>query len=119
MSTIENEPFTILEKIPLKRHMWWNDLGEVSRGADVEDLGGLIGFLKIKSRLDIIEALIPFWDPAYNVFLFSEEIGVYAGHSGNIRNWYQVTPRVMTPQKFLDLLSTSGEVKDGNLAERF
>ncbi|XP_019265452.1 PREDICTED: uncharacterized protein LOC109243018 [Nicotiana attenuata] len=127
MSTIENEPFTILEKIPLELHMWWNDLGEVSRGTAIKALGGLIGLLKIKPRLDIIEALVPFWDPTHNVFhIFDfvltptlEEIAGYAGFSGNLRNWYPVAPRVVTPHKFLDLLSISWELKVGNLADGF
>nr|XP_009798214.1 PREDICTED: uncharacterized protein LOC104244481 isoform X1 [Nicotiana sylvestris] len=127
MSTIENEPFTVLEKILFELHIWWNDLREVSRGAAVKALGGLIGLWKIKLRLEIIEALIPFWDPTHNVFHFSdfeltptlEKIVGYAGLSGNLRNRYPVAPRAVTPHKFLDLLSISQEVKDGNLAEGF
>ncbi|XP_070015857.1 uncharacterized mitochondrial protein AtMg00370-like [Nicotiana sylvestris] len=60
MSTIENEPFTVHEEILLELHMWWNDLGEVSRKTMIKALGGLVGVRKIKPRKDIIEALIPF-----------------------------------------------------------
>nr|XP_009791620.1 PREDICTED: uncharacterized protein LOC104238839 [Nicotiana sylvestris] len=70
MSTDENEPFATLKEIPLQLHMWWNDLGKVSRGTVVNVLGGLVGFLNIKPRLDVIEALIPFWDSTRNVFRF-------------------------------------------------
>nr|XP_016490928.1 PREDICTED: uncharacterized protein LOC107810651 [Nicotiana tabacum] len=127
MSTIENEHFKVVEEILIGLHIWWNELGEVSRGAAIKALGGLIGLLKIKPRLDIIEALTPFWDPAHNVFHFSdfeltptfEEIAGYVGLNGNLRSRYLVAPRAVTPHKFLDLLSISREVKDGNLAEGF
>ncbi|XP_070015245.1 uncharacterized protein [Nicotiana sylvestris] len=127
MSTNENEPFAALEEIPLQLHMWWNDLGKVSRGTVVKVLGGLVGLLKIKPRLDVIEALIPFWDPTHNVFHFSdfeltptlEEIVGYAGLSGNLRSRYSVSPRTVSPHKFLDMLSISREVQDGNLSEGF
>nr|XP_009766100.1 PREDICTED: uncharacterized protein LOC104217520 [Nicotiana sylvestris] len=86
MSTIENEPFKVVEKIPIGLHMWWNDLREVSRGAAIKALGGLTG---------------------------------YAGLNENLRSQYLVAPRAITPHKFLDLLSISQDVKDGNLAEGF
>nr|XP_016480572.1 PREDICTED: uncharacterized protein LOC107801716 [Nicotiana tabacum] len=127
MSTIENEPFTVLEEIPLGLHMWWNDLEKFSRDTVVKVLGGLVGLLKIKPRLDVIEALIPFWDLTHNVFHFSdfeltptlEEIAGYAGLSGNLRSRYLVAPRTVTPHRFLDLLSISREVQDGNLSQGF
>ncbi|XP_019242059.1 PREDICTED: uncharacterized protein LOC109222112 [Nicotiana attenuata] len=127
MSTIENEPFTVLEEIPLELHMWWNDLGEVSRDTVIKALGGLVGLLKIKPRTEIIEALIPFWDPTHNVFHFAdfvltpmlEKMAGYAGFGGNLRNQYPLAPRAVTPHKFLDLLSISREVRDGNLAKGF
>ncbi|XP_019235757.1 PREDICTED: uncharacterized protein LOC109216083 [Nicotiana attenuata] len=107
--------------------MWWNDLGKVSKNTVVKVLGGLVGLLKIKPRLDVIEALIPFWDPTHNVFHFSdfeltptlEEIAGYAGLSENLRSRYPVAPRTVTPHKFLDLLSINREVQDGNLSEGF
>ncbi|XP_070005041.1 uncharacterized protein [Nicotiana sylvestris] len=127
MSTIENEPFKVVEEIPIGLHIWWNNLGEVIRGDAIKALGGLTGLLKIKPRVDIIEALIPFWDPMHNVFHFSnfeltltlEGIAAYAGLNGNLRSRYLVAPRAVTPHKFLDLLSISREVKDGNLAKGF
>ncbi|XP_070022451.1 uncharacterized protein [Nicotiana sylvestris] len=127
MSTIENKPFTVREEILLELHMWWNDLGEVSRKTVIKALGSLVGLLKIKLRKDIIEALIPFWDPAHNVFHFAdfeltptlEEIAGYAGFSRNLRNQYPMAPRTVTPHKFLDLLSISREVQNANLAKGF
>nr|XP_009803048.1 PREDICTED: uncharacterized protein LOC104248484 isoform X2 [Nicotiana sylvestris] len=106
MSTIENESFIVLEEISLELHMWWNNLGEINRKTVIKALGDLVGLLKIKSRKDIIEALIPFWDPAHNVFHFAdfeltrtlEEIEGYAGFSGNLRNQYPVAPRTVTQQ---------------------
>nr|XP_016464165.1 PREDICTED: uncharacterized protein LOC107787155 [Nicotiana tabacum] len=125
MSTNENEPFAALEEIPLQIHMWWNDLGKGSRGTVIKVLGGLVGLLNIKPRLDIIEALIPFWDPTRNVFRFSdfeltpilEEISGYAGLNGNLRSRYPVLPRPVSPHKFLDMLSISRDIQDKNLSE--
>ncbi|XP_070025901.1 uncharacterized protein [Nicotiana sylvestris] len=127
MSTIQNEPFSVREEIPLELHMWWHDLGEDSRKIVTKALGGLIGLLKVKPRKDIIEALIPFWDPTHNVFRFAdfeltptlEEIAGYAGFDGNLRNQYPVAPRTVTPHKVLDLLSISRYIQDGNLAKGF
>ncbi|XP_070040407.1 uncharacterized protein [Nicotiana tomentosiformis] len=118
MSTVENIPFRVVEEIPLGLYMWWNDLGKVSKRSVTKALGGLTGLLKIKPRVDIIEALTPFWDPTHNVFHFSdfevtptlEEIAGYQ---------YPVAPRTVTPHKFLDLLSISRQVKDENLARGF
>jgi len=72
MGTNEIELFTVFKEIPLKLQMWWNDLGKSSREIVVKVMGGLVGLLNVKPRLDIIEALIPFWDPTRNVFRFSD-----------------------------------------------
>nr|XP_033509392.1 uncharacterized protein LOC117274261 [Nicotiana tomentosiformis] len=127
MSTVENIPFRVVDEIPLGLHMWWNDLGEVAKHSVTKALGGLTGLLEIKPRVDIIEALIPFWDPTQNVFHFFdfeltptlEEIAGYAGFEGKLRHQYPVAPRTVTPHKFLDLLSISRQVKDKNLAGGF
>nr|XP_009608939.1 uncharacterized protein LOC104102811 isoform X1 [Nicotiana tomentosiformis] len=127
MSTVENIPFQVVDEILLGLHMWWNDLGEVGKRSMTKALGGLTGLLKIKPRVDIIEALIPFWDPTHNVFHFSdfeltptlEEVAGYAGFEGKLRDQYPVAPRTVTPHKFLDLLSISRQVKDENLAGGF
>nr|XP_033512586.1 uncharacterized protein LOC117277262 [Nicotiana tomentosiformis] len=96
MSTVENIPFRVVDEIPLGLHMWWNDLGEVSKRSVTKALGGLTGLLEIKPRVDIIEALIP-----------------------KLRYQYPVALRTVTPHKFLDLLSISRQVKDENLAGGF
>ncbi|XP_075099091.1 uncharacterized protein LOC142175977 [Nicotiana tabacum] len=101
MSKNEIEPFIVLDEIPLKLHMWWNDLGKGSREIVVRVLGGLVGLLNVKPRSDIIEALIPFWDLTCNVFPFSdfeltptlEEVAGYAGLNGNLRSRYPLSPR--------------------------
>nr|XP_016461126.1 PREDICTED: uncharacterized protein LOC107784496 [Nicotiana tabacum] len=124
MSPNEIEPFAALKEIPLQLHMWWNDLGKGSRETVVNVLGGLIGLLNIKPMLDIIEALVPFWDPTHNVFRFSdfeltttlEEVAGYAGLNGNLRSRYQVSPRLVSPHRFHDLLSISRDIQDGNLS---
>ncbi|XP_070022661.1 uncharacterized protein [Nicotiana sylvestris] len=127
MSTNEIEPFTVLDEIPLNLHMWWNDLGKGSRETVVRVLGGLVGLLNVKPRLDIIEAFIPFWDPTRNVFLFSdfeltptlEEVEGYAGLNRNLRSRYPLSPRPISPHKFLDLLSISRDIQDENLSEGY
>ncbi|XP_075106970.1 uncharacterized protein LOC142179964 [Nicotiana tabacum] len=127
MSTVENVPFRVVDEIPMGLHMWWNDPGEVIKLYVTKALGGLTGLLKIKPRVDIIEALIPFWDPTHNVFHFSnfeltlllEEMAGYVGLDGNLRHQYPVAPRPVTPHMFLDLLNISQQVKDGNLAKGF
>ncbi|XP_019261392.1 PREDICTED: uncharacterized protein LOC109239301 [Nicotiana attenuata] len=66
-------------------------------------------------------------DPTHNVFHFAdfeltptlEEIAGYAGFEGNLRKQYPVAPRTVTPHKFLDLLSISRDIRDGNLAKGF
>ncbi|XP_070022829.1 uncharacterized protein [Nicotiana sylvestris] len=126
-STIQNEPFSVREEIPLELHMWWHDLGEDSRKAVTKALGGLIGLLKVNPRKDVIDALIPFWDPTHNVFYFAdfeltptlEEIAGYADFEGNLRSQYPVAPRTITPHKYLDLLSISRDIRDRNLAKGF
>ncbi|XP_019260615.1 PREDICTED: uncharacterized protein LOC109238585 [Nicotiana attenuata] len=107
--------------------MWWNDLGKGSRETVVKIQGGLVGLLNIKPRLDIIEALIPFWDPTRNVFRFSdfeltptlEEMAGYAGLNGNLRGRYPLAPRPVTLHRFLDLLSDSRDIQDKNLSEGY
>ncbi|XP_075089082.1 uncharacterized protein LOC142170717 [Nicotiana tabacum] len=127
MNTNKIEPFTVLNEIPLKLHMWWNDLGKGSRETMVKVLGGLVGLLNVKPRLDIIEALIPFWDPTRNVFRFSdfeltptlEEVAGYAGLNGNLRSRYLLALRPVSPHRFLDLLSISRDIQDENLSEGY
>lgn len=72
MNTTDIEPFSVLSEIPLKLHMWWNDLGKGSRKTVVKILGGLVGLLNIKPRTDTIESPIPFWVPTRSVFRFSD-----------------------------------------------
>ncbi|XP_070019475.1 uncharacterized protein [Nicotiana sylvestris] len=88
----------VMTKIPLELYMWLEDLGE--SGQDVINLylGGLTGLLKIRPRGDIIKALVTFWDPAHNVFHFSdfeltptlEEIAGYIGIIEALRDKYLV-----------------------------
>jgi len=71
MSTTQNEPFSITNKIPLQLRLWWNDLGKEGRDEVKKHLKGLTGLLGIRPRGDIIRALVTYWDPAHNVFHFS------------------------------------------------
>ncbi|XP_075096522.1 uncharacterized protein LOC142174597 [Nicotiana tabacum] len=123
MSTTENKPFTALKEIPLQLHMWWNDLEADSRKAVIKNLGGLVGLLDVEPKVDVIKALVPFWDPAHNIFRFSdfeltptlEEMAGYAGLSPNFRTLYPLAPRPVTSHKFLDLLSISRNAQEEKL----
>ncbi|XP_070011988.1 uncharacterized protein [Nicotiana sylvestris] len=127
MSTSQNLPMTVMTKIPLELYMWWEDLGESGQDVVKFYLGGLTGLLKISPRGDIIKALVTFWDPAHNVFHFSdfeltptlEEIVGYIGSTESLRHKYLVTPRAVTLHKFLDLLKISRGVQYPDLAAGF
>ncbi|XP_070008308.1 uncharacterized protein [Nicotiana sylvestris] len=105
-----------MNKIPLELYMWWEDLGESGQDKVNRYLGGLIGLLKIKPIGDIIKALVTFWDPAHNVFHFSdfeltptlEEIAGYIGSTeAPLRHKYLIAPRVIAAHTFLDFLKIS------------
>lgn len=71
--------------------------------------------LKTTPKVDLIKAVMPFWDLAHNVFHFSnfeftptlEDIASYAGSDRGLRHTYPLAPRAVTPHKFLKLLSIS------------
>ncbi|XP_070048922.1 uncharacterized protein [Nicotiana tomentosiformis] len=124
MSTVQNLPVKVMDQIPLALHMWWEDLGKQGRDMVNQYLGALTGLLKIHPRRDLIEALVAFWDPAHNVLHFSdfeltptlEEMAGYTGSTEGLRHKYLVSPRTVTPHKFLDLLKISRQIKTGSLA---
>uniref|UniRef100_A0A1S4BZB6 DUF7745 domain-containing protein n=1 Tax=Nicotiana tabacum TaxID=4097 RepID=A0A1S4BZB6_TOBAC len=124
IGTNVNESFTILNEVPLQLHMWWNNLGEGNKEIVARILGGLVGLLNVKPKSDVIEALIPFWDPTRNVFRFGgfeltptlEEVAGYAGLNGNMRGQYLLSPRPVSPHKFLDLLNISRSVQNDDLS---
>ncbi|XP_019241565.1 PREDICTED: uncharacterized protein LOC109221545 [Nicotiana attenuata] len=119
---------TVMTKIPLELYMWWEDLGKSGQDRVNLYLGGLTGLLKIRPRGDIIKALVTFWDPAHNVFHFSdfeltptlEEIAGYIGSTeAPLRHKYLIAPRVVAAHKFLDLLKISRGVQYPDLAAGF
>ncbi|KAH0769626.1 hypothetical protein KY290_013607 [Solanum tuberosum] len=82
-----------------------------------EHLGHLVHLMEIDPRRDVIETLIPFWDPNNNVFRFSnfevtptlEEIASFMGKRFSIRsadlcNKRPIVPKNVDAKKFLDLL---------------
>jgi len=60
MSTSQNLPITVMNKIPLELYMWWEDLGKSGQDRINLYMGGLTGLLKIRPRGDIIKALVTF-----------------------------------------------------------
>ncbi|XP_075098314.1 uncharacterized protein LOC142175435 [Nicotiana tabacum] len=124
MNTEQNEPFSALSEVPLQLHMWWNDLEADSKGVIGRILGGFVNLLGVEPRTDILEALIPFWDPTCNVFRFVdfelsptlEEVAGYAGLNERLRGQYLLSPRPVSPHAFLDLLSISRKVQHDDLS---
>ncbi|XP_019239902.1 PREDICTED: uncharacterized protein LOC109219889 [Nicotiana attenuata] len=117
-----------MNKIPLELCMWWEDLGKSGQDKVNLYLGGLTGLLKIRPRGDIIKALVTFWDPAHNVFNFSdfeltptlEEIAGYIGSAEvPLRHKYLVAPRVFAVHRFLDSLKISRRVHNPDLEAGF
>ena len=125
MSTEKNEPFSALSEVPLQLHRWWNDLEANSKEVVGRILGGFVNLLGVRPRTDILEALIPFWDPTRNVFRFVdfelsptlEEVAGYAGLNGKLRGQYLLSPRPVSPHAFLDLLSISRKVQNDDLSK--
>ncbi|KAH0635947.1 hypothetical protein KY289_035862 [Solanum tuberosum] len=81
--------------------------------------------MEIDSRRDVIEALIPFWDPKNNVFQFSdfemtptlEEIASLMGKGSSVRdadlhNKKPIIPKNVDAKKFLDLSKINQIEKD-------
>uniref|UniRef100_M1B702 DUF7745 domain-containing protein n=1 Tax=Solanum tuberosum TaxID=4113 RepID=M1B702_SOLTU len=82
-----------------------------------EHLGHLVHLMEIDPRRDVIEALIPFWDPKNNVFRFLdfemtptlEEIASFMGKGSSVRgadlrNKKPIIPNNVDAKKFLELL---------------
>ncbi|KAH0712128.1 hypothetical protein KY289_008087 [Solanum tuberosum] len=82
-----------------------------------EYLGHLVHLMEIDPRRDVIEALIPIWDPKNNVFQFSdfemtptlEDIASFMGkgysiRGADLRNKKLIVPKNVDAKKFLDLL---------------
>lgn len=100
-------------------------MGKSNKEIVVRVLGGLISLLNVKVRTDDIEALIPFWDPTRNVFRFAdfeltptpEEVAGYASMNGNLRSQYLLSPRSVSPHRFLDLLNISRTVQNNDLSK--
>ncbi|XP_075089910.1 uncharacterized protein LOC142171452 [Nicotiana tabacum] len=69
--------------------------------------------MTIKPRRDVIEALIPHWDPENNVFRFTdyemtptlEEIAHFQGWGRNLRRQRPIVPKNVNEGKFLKLLN--------------
>ncbi|XP_075093114.1 uncharacterized protein LOC142172928 isoform X1 [Nicotiana tabacum] len=113
MSTIQNEPFSIMTKIPFELRLWWNDLGKEGQDKVKKYLKDLPDLLNIQPRGDIIRSLVTCWDSAHNVFHFSdfeltptlEEIAGYIGNDeATLRFKYLIAPRAVTIHRFLDSL---------------
>lgn len=85
--------------------MWLNNLAESSKEIEARILGGLISLLNVWERSDVVETLVPFWDPTRNVFCFVdfelaptlEEIAGHVWLNGNMRGQYLFSTRPVTP----------------------
>ena len=80
-------------------------------------MGHLVHLIDIDLRRDVVEALIPFWDPKNNLFCFSdcemtptlEEVVGFMGkgstfRGADLRNKRPIIPKLVDAKKFLELL---------------
>ena len=90
-----------------------------------EHLGHLVHLMEIDPRRDVVEALIPFWDPKNNVFCFSDcemtpTLKVIAGfmekgstvRGADLRNKRHRVPKHVDAKKFLELLKINQVEKE-------
>lgn len=98
--------------------------GKNSKEIVVRILEGLVGLLNARAMSDVIKALMLFWDPTHNVFRFAdfkltttlEEIADYAGLNENLRGQYLLSPRPISPHRFLDLLNICWTVQNDDFS---
>ena len=120
-------PMTVRSKIPLEVRLWWEDLERSEQDKIKLNLGGLVNLLNVRPRCDIIKALVTFWDPAHNVFRFSnfeltptlEEMAGYMDVTEGLRHKYLIAPRAVNSHKFMDLLKISKGVPYAELDRGF
>ena len=118
---------TVRSKIPLELRLWWEDLEKSERDKIKLHLGGLTSLLNVRPRCDIIKALVTFWDPAHNVFHFSdfeltptlEEVAGYMDITEGLKHKYLIAPRAVNSHKFMDLLKISKGVPYSKLDMSF
>ena len=109
--------FMIVDTIPKDLWQWWTDMKSREKKRVKGHLGHLVHLMEIDPRRDVVEALIPFWDPKNNVFCFSdcemtqtlEEIAgfMWKGSTfrgADLRNKRPIIPKLVDAKKFLELL---------------
>ncbi|XP_019248546.1 PREDICTED: uncharacterized protein LOC109227807 [Nicotiana attenuata] len=105
--------------------MWWYDLDKEGQDWVAEHLGALTDIMKVKPQNDLIKALVTFWDPVCNVFLFSdfeltptqEEITGYTGFGRDLRNQQLIFPRPMSVRCFFDIMNISKQIRKNRVSE--
>lgn len=60
----------IFDIIPKNLRWWWTDMGNYEQRNVKEHLGHLVNFMEIDPRINMVDALIPFWDPKLMYFNF-------------------------------------------------
>nr|XP_009803744.1 PREDICTED: uncharacterized protein LOC104249069 [Nicotiana sylvestris] len=81
--------------------------------------------MEIKSREDLIKALVTFWDPIHNVFHFPEfelsptleEMAGYIEFGHDSRKQQLIFSRAPSVHKFFDLLNISKQMKKAHVNE--
>ncbi|KAH0739985.1 hypothetical protein KY290_033028 [Solanum tuberosum] len=123
--------FLIVDTIPNDLWRWWTDVGSHEQRRIKEHLGHLVHLMEIDPKRNVIEALIPFWDPKNNVFRFSdfemtptlEEITSFMGKGSSVRgadlrNKKPIISKTVNAKKFLKLLKINQiekeSLKNGN-----
>lgn len=123
--------FMIADTIPKDLWQWCTDMGSHEKKRVKEHLGHLVHLMEIDPRRDVVEALIPFWDPRNNVFCFSdcemtttlEEIAGFMGkgstfRGADLRNKRPIIPKHVDAKKFLELLKIN-QIEKESLKNRW
>ncbi|KAG5632764.1 hypothetical protein H5410_004481 [Solanum commersonii] len=74
-----------------------------------EHLGHLVDLMEIDPRRDVIEALIPLWDPTNSAVSWEKGL-VFGG--ADLRNKRPIIPKNVDAKKFLDLLKINQTEKE-------
>ncbi|XP_070045005.1 uncharacterized protein [Nicotiana tomentosiformis] len=113
----DDEPSQIwlVHKTPRLLRQWWENMGICGQEKIKDHLGHFMNIMEINPRRDLIEALVHFWDPNYNVFRFNgfemtptlEELAGYTRLGDELRKKRPLASRDVTGSEFLDQMTIS------------
>nr|XP_016494407.1 PREDICTED: uncharacterized protein LOC107813641 [Nicotiana tabacum] len=113
----DDEPSQIwlVHKTPRLLRQWWENMGICGQEKIKDHLGHFMNIMEINPRRDLIEALVHFWDPNYNVFRFNgfemtptlEELAGYTRLGDELRKKRPLASRDVTGSEFLEQMTIS------------